>query len=93
MQTANPLDDAIQRAGGLAEFAKRMSESMQTVSNWRSRGVPAGRCAAIELAFGVDRRLFRPHDWRDYWPELVGKKGAPKPPADTPAPTKAEQGA
>jgi DNA-binding transcriptional regulator YdaS (Cro superfamily) len=74
MDNESPLETAIRIAGGTAGLAKRINESVQTVNNWRARGVPASRCAAIERATGVDRRTLRPDDWKDYWPELARRR-------------------
>lgn len=71
MDTNTPIERAIAQAGGPAALAKLLGESIQTVSNWRSRGVaPANRCASIEQHTGVSRRELRADDWKDYWPEL-----------------------
>lgn len=70
MQTKSPLDRAIEAAGGVSALAKQLGETVQTVSNWKGRGAPANRCAAIEALTGVGRRELRPDDWADYWPEL-----------------------
>lgn len=71
MDTNTPIERAIALAGGPAALAKLLGESIQTVSNWRSRGVaPANRCVAIEQHTGVSRRELRPDDWHDYWPEV-----------------------
>lgn len=66
------IERAIRAAGGPAALGKALSESTQTVSNWRMRGAPpANRCVAIEQLTGVSRRELRPTDWRDYWPEAT----------------------
>jgi DNA-binding transcriptional regulator YdaS (Cro superfamily) len=71
------MDDTIERActaaGGLKKLAEAIGQSPQTVSNWRSRGVPLLHCVAIEQATGgaVTRRELRPDDWQRIWPELT----------------------
>ena len=65
----SPFDQAVAAAGGVSALADALGESVQTVSNWRTRGVPANRCKAVEALTGVSVRRLRPHDWADYWPE------------------------
>jgi DNA-binding transcriptional regulator YdaS (Cro superfamily) len=67
------IDKACEAAGGLTKLAEAIGQSTQTVSNWRSRGVPVVHCAAIEQATGgkVTRRDLRPDDWARIWPELA----------------------
>ena len=69
MVTEALFDEVVRKAGGLSALAKMLDESLQAVSNWRSRGFPASKCKAIERATGVDVRRLRPDDWRDYWPD------------------------
>ena len=73
---------AADKMGGLAKLAAAMGESVQTVSNWRERGVPVHKCAQFERVTDgeVSRRELRPDDWATIWPEL-----APKKPADATA--------
>lgn len=62
----DPLEKAIEHAGGLTEFAKLLEVSPQVVSNWRVRGVPIDRCADIErVTGGVATRA-------DFYPEHFG---------------------
>lgn len=77
MSTA--FDQACAAAGGLSRLAVAIGQSVQTVSNWRRRGVPLEHCSAIEQATGgkVTRRDLRPADWARIWPELIGADGAP----------------
>jgi DNA-binding transcriptional regulator YdaS (Cro superfamily) len=76
MSDASPIEEAIRMAGGVAAMAAMLGESVQTVSNWKARGqAPANRCAAIESATGVSRRLLR-SDWADYWPEMQVRDAA-----------------
>jgi len=69
MSTETGIEAAIVAAGGLAKLAGALDETAQAVSNWRSRGVPANRCKAIEAATGVSVQRLRPMDWQDYWPD------------------------
>lgn len=70
MATISPLEPAIKEFG-LKGLADALGESMQTITNWRARGVPANKCAAIEQLTGISRRDLRPTDWAEYWPELA----------------------
>ncbi len=67
------IDKACEAAGGLAKLAAAISQTPQTVANWRARGVPVVHCAAIEQATAgkVTRRDLRPDDWQRIWPELA----------------------
>lgn len=75
------LNRAAESAGGLTRLAAACGASVQTVSNWRKRGVPINYCATIEQACdrAVMRWHLRPDDWHRIWPELVGQPGAPEP--------------
>lgn len=66
-------------AGGMAKLADACGASVQTVWNWKKRGVPIEHCAAIEQATAraVMRWDLRPDDWHRIWPELIGIEGAP----------------
>ena len=48
------MSDGLQRAidlkGGLTHLAHEIGVTAQVVSNWRTRGVPAEQCPAIERA-------------------------------------------
>jgi len=60
------IENAIQICGGLSALAKSLHVEPQHVVNWRSRGVPAERCPAIERATGGKVRCedLRPDiDW------------------------------
>jgi DNA-binding transcriptional regulator YdaS (Cro superfamily) len=71
MSNETAIARAIRLGGGPAALARSLGESIQTVTNWRARGLaPANRCPAIEQATGVSRKELRP-DWSDYWPELT----------------------
>lgn len=62
----NPLDKAIEHAGGVTALAEKLGVRQSVVSNWRTRGtsprVPAERCIAIEQATdgAVTRQELRP---------------------------------
>lgn len=88
----DPIEVAAEACDGLAKLAELMGESLQTVSNWRSRGVPVLRCAKLEQVAGrkVMRWHLRPQDWHLIWPELIGAEGAPAVPAE---PAAAQQAA
>ena len=57
----------------MTKLADLMGESVQTVSNWRARGIPVTKCAQLEVITGgaVTRLEMRPEDWHLIWPELV----------------------
>jgi len=63
------FDKGIANAGGLSRLAEILGESPQTLNNWRTRGVPPGKCQAFAAATGVSVKHLRPRDWMDYWPE------------------------
>ena len=71
------MEDVLERGyaacGGVTRLAEAIGTSVQTVSNWRLRGVPIQMCAAVEIATqgAVTRRDMRPDDWHRIWPELV----------------------
>lgn len=58
---------------GLTTTASLLSVSVQRLSNWVERGVPVGKCTAVEVATGgqVTRKDLRPNDWAAIWPELA----------------------
>lgn len=71
-----PLDASPIRAyldalppGGMTKMADAMGVSLQTLTNWRSRGVPASECKAFEAITGVGVQRLR-DDWAKYWPEI-----------------------
>lgn len=75
MAKVSGIDAAIAQANGAAALAARLSDeigeevSVQVVTNWRARGVPANRCKAVEKLTGVSVKRLRPDDWFEYWPE------------------------
>jgi TorA maturation chaperone TorD len=52
------LARAIDKAGGVAELARKIGIAQPSVSNWNR--VPAQRVIAVEAATGVSRKLLRP---------------------------------
>jgi DNA-binding transcriptional regulator YdaS (Cro superfamily) len=76
MEAKNPVDMAADAVGGLVHLASLLGLSIQTVSNWKVRGVPVERCVAVEYATGgkVTRRQLRPDDWQAIWPEEAGEQ-------------------
>ncbi len=66
------IDDLVQQCdpeertkAGLARrlnklFPKATEITLQTVNNWRLRGIPTARCDAIERAFGYPKHKMRP---------------------------------
>lgn len=78
------MDSAIDRAERagfkVAQIALALGEDLQTVANWRKRGVPLNKCAAFEEVTRrkVMRWHMRPEDWHVIWPELRHRKNAPE---------------
>ena len=66
-----PVDMASDAVGGAAKLAALVGVSPQAISNWKERGIPIDRCVAVERLTGVSRRVLRPTDWEDFWPELA----------------------
>ena len=65
-QVKEALDEAIQKAGGLASFTQVVhAPSDHAVKSWKRVGsVPADYCPAIERATGVPCERLRPSvDW------------------------------
>lgn len=71
MSAKSPIEQAADVVGGASKLADLIGVSIQTLSNWRGRGIPIERCVAIEQATGgvVTRRDLR-DDWQSIWPEL-----------------------
>lgn len=76
MAKVSGVEAAISKANGVAALAALLSRevgeevSMQTVTNWRARGVvPANRCKPIEKLTGISVKRLRPKDWFEFWPE------------------------
>jgi hypothetical protein len=91
MSYESAFDEAVSAMGGRAAgaislIAEGLGETIQTVSNWRTRGVPPNRCKAFEAVTGISVRKLRPHDWRDYWPEPPPTRRKRTPAAASPAP-------
>lgn len=59
-----------------SKLAAQLNESIQTLSNWKVRGIPASKCKTIEKLSGVSVCRLRPDDWHDYWPEQEAAKAA-----------------
>jgi DNA-binding transcriptional regulator YdaS (Cro superfamily) len=65
-QTSEPLQRAIELAGGLTALARALGIRAPSISEWKRRGrIPANRVLAIEAATGVPRHELRP----DLYPE------------------------
>jgi DNA-binding transcriptional regulator YdaS (Cro superfamily) len=47
---STPIDRAATICGGVTKLADAIGVSVQTVINWRERGIPAERCPSIERA-------------------------------------------
>ncbi len=60
-----PLEEAIQKAGGVTALASRIGVAASAPSMWKARGrVPAEHCPAIERETGVRCEELRPDmDW------------------------------
>jgi DNA-binding transcriptional regulator YdaS (Cro superfamily) len=71
----NALDLAIEHMGGVGKLAAAIGIGQAAVSNWRARNtlIDPLHCVTIEVATqgAVTRKMLRPHDWRQIWPELV----------------------
>jgi TorA maturation chaperone TorD len=52
------LAEAIRKAGGVSELARRIGVAQPSVSNWNR--VPADRVVAVEAATGIERATLRP---------------------------------
>lgn len=78
--------DAVKRAcellGGISATATVLRVTPPTVHEWCTdrRQVPPKRALGLELALGgtMKRWDFRPDDWFEHWPELIGTDGAPE---------------
>ena len=78
MSTTNPMQKAIDNAGGLTKLAASLGVMKQAVNNWRTRGRPPVMYALrIEQLTGVSRRELC-DEWAEIWPELRGIEGAPE---------------
>lgn len=79
------LDLAIERLGGVGKLAGAIGIGQAAVSNWRAREtvIDPLYCAAIEAATtgAVSRKMLRPNDWQQIWPELVQAADAATVPA------------
>lgn len=77
MPEKSPIELAADAVGGASKLADLIGVSIQTLSNWRGRGIPIERCVAIEQACGgvITRRDLRA-DWAEIWPELRANQKA-----------------
>lgn len=79
------LDLAIEHLGGVGKLAGAIGIGQAAVSNWRAREtvIDPLYCAAIEAATtgAVTRKMLRPNDWQQIWPELVQTTDAATVPA------------
>lgn len=68
---------AIKIIGNGALLAEKLGVTAVTVSDWASgkRPVPIIRCVEIEKLTNsvVNRKMLRPSDWDQIWPELIEK--------------------
>lgn len=69
--TQNPLEKAIDRAGGVTALARKLEISHAAISQWKQ--VPSGRVLAVEDATGVSRYELRPDV---FGPKPRGKRNA-----------------
>lgn len=78
VRMTTPLQTAFYAAGGQSEVARRLGVARNTVNGWLRRGIPLSRCIAIEEVTSgiVHRKLMRPHDWKEHWPDLAKRKEA-----------------
>lgn len=68
MISATEFDECAAAVGGMKKLADAMNVSLQTITNWRSRGVPSSECRAFESVTGIGVQRLR-DDWAKYWPE------------------------
>ncbi|MBT2142714.1 MULTISPECIES: helix-turn-helix domain-containing protein [unclassified Rhodanobacter] len=79
----NPLNKAIDHAGGVTALAEKLGVRQSVVSNWRTRGddprAPAERCIAIEQATdgAVTRYELRPDVFGEAPPKPDGQGTKP----------------
>jgi DNA-binding transcriptional regulator YdaS (Cro superfamily) len=57
----NGLEIAIKMAGNQSRLAEKLGVTRQTVSVWKSRGVPLHGALAIEKRLGISMRVTAPH--------------------------------
>ncbi|MEY4713314.1 MAG: hypothetical protein RIS88_2764 [Pseudomonadota bacterium] len=83
MDLANYLRDVPVRERDV--FAAACGTTHNHIRNVAFSGKPCGIELAVrieqETKGAVRRQDLRPNDWHRIWPELVGRKGAPKAPA------------
>ena len=58
-------------AGSQTALSKILNVSVAFINQLvlGKRPVPVRLCLLIEGATGVSKKLLRPHDWKEYWPE------------------------
>ena len=74
MTSAEALESAIKRGGGIVAFARTLGVTHQAVTAWRKRGhVPFDRAARIEVLYGVLREgLLSPRNAEAYLTPVAG---------------------
>ena len=74
----NGVLSAIDYFGSASALARKLGCSVQAVCFYRDgkREIPPKTCTSIEKLTGgtVSRRVLRPHDWQQIWPELVERE-------------------
>ena len=74
MNKPTAIERAAVKAGGLSVLAASLGESIQTLTNWKTRGIPPNKCKAFEALTGISVKALRPDDWHEYWPEPRARK-------------------
>ena len=70
------FSEVVQVVGSIKALSERLNESLATVCNWRTRGIPANRARSIEALTGISVRRLRPNDWHEYWPDVTDQPAA-----------------
>lgn len=63
------FDEGVKAFGSMSALATALEVSIQTLSNWRARGVPPNQCMRFQELTSISVRRLRPDDWHAYWPE------------------------
>lgn len=69
----------LKKAGTHAEVARVLGYGdRRNVWPWTNdlRPFPPQHCVTIERVYGISRRILRPDDWKQHWPELDRRKTA-----------------